>query len=269
MPVNQDGTAYDLSGPDDAPVLVLIHGLGLNRAVTWDGMMPALRTQYRVLRYDLLGHGQSAKPQGEVTLRRLSEQVIALMDDLEIASATLVGFSLGGMINRRVALDHPDRVHELAILNSPHEREPEAQRLYENAARDSAAGGPAATVDAALGRWFTETFRAAQPEVVAEVRDIVVANDPESYAAHRYVLAAGVTELIRPDPPISIPGLVVTCEHDSGSTPGMSWAIASELREAQVVIVPELKHLGLVEQPDVFSKAVLAFLDEVQAARRS
>lgn len=264
MPLSRQGTAYDLSGPEGAPVIVLIHGLGLNRQITWDGMMPALSTHYRVLRYDLLGHGQSAVPQHRVSLTALSEQLVALMDELGIPKAVLAGFSLGGMINRRVALDHPARVQALAILNSPHERSPDAQHMYEQAAKDSAADGPEATVDAALARWFSEGFQKDYPDVVARVRQIVIANDAANYAAHRFVLAAGVTELIRPEPPISMPGLVMTCENDSGSTPAMSWAIASELRQAQVVIVPDLRHLGLVEQPGPFAQAVLEFLEEVQ-----
>lgn len=255
-----NGTAFELSGPEDAPVVVLIHGLGLNRQITWEGMLPVFGARYRVLSYDLLGHGESAVPAGEVSLTALSEQLVDMLDHLDIAKAALVGFSLGGMINRRVALDHPDRVSALAILNSPHEREAEAQAMYEQAARDSASGGPEATVDAALKRWFTDDFHTNTPDMVARVRRIVVANDPANYAAHRYVLAAGVTELIRPDPPIDAPALVMTCEHDSGSTPAMSWAIAHEMAEAQVEIFPDLRHLGLVERPKVFSGAVMEFL---------
>lgn len=261
MAVSADGTAYDLSGPEGAPAVVLIHGLGLNREITWDGLWPALAGRYRVLRYDLPGHGQSAPARDEVSLGSLSARLLALMDAVGIARAALIGFSLGGMINRRVALDHPDRVAGLGILNSPHERDPEAQALYERAARDSAAGGPEATVDAALERWFTDGFRAAHPEVVARVRAIVVGTDPASYAAHRWVLAAGVRELIRPEPPLEAPALVMTCEHDSGSTPAMSWAIAGETKAAEVRIVPDLRHLGLVERPEVFAEAVQDFLD--------
>lgn len=263
MSLSRHGTAYDLGGPEDAPAVVLIHGLGLTRQVTWEKIAPVLATRYRVLSYDLLGHGESTVPDYEISLTALGQQLIDLMDELGIARAALVGFSLGGMINRRVALDHPGRVSALAILNSPHEREPEAQAMYEKAARDSAAGGPEATVDAALKRWFTEAFQSVNPDVVEQVRDIVVANDATNYAAHRYVLAAGVTELIRPEPPIDAPALVMTCEHDSGSTPAMSWAIAHEMVEAQVEIVPNLRHLGLVERPEVFSGAVMGFLDGV------
>jgi len=120
-----------MTGPEGAPVIALIHGLGLNRGSTWGAIVPVLAQEFRVLAYDLLGHGDSALPGGEVNLTALSEQLIALMDELGIAQAALVGFSLGGMINRRCAMDHPDRVSALAILNSPHERGEDQQRLVE------------------------------------------------------------------------------------------------------------------------------------------
>ena len=89
-----NGTVYELSGPEEAPVVVPIHGLGLNRHI-WQWGEPALPARYRVLRYDLFGHGDCA----------------------------IVGFSLGGMINRRFAQDHPDRsrgADDYRVASSPH-----------------------------------------------------------------------------------------------------------------------------------------------------
>ena len=259
MKRSKAGTNYDLTGPPGAPVLVLVHGLGLTRS-TWDNFVPVLTQDYRVLTYDLCGHGQSALPLVKPSLTVLSEQLARLMDELAIDRATIIGFSLGGMINRRFALDHPSRVTALVILNSPHERGPEAQRLVEERAVQTSAGGPAATIDSTLERWFTPQFLTGSPEMVARVRATILANDPENYAGHRQVLASGVTELIRPHPPITAPTLVMTCEEDSGSTPAMSHAIAREIAGAECVIVPGLQHLGLIECPDVFTAQVLSFL---------
>ena len=266
MPVSADGTVYDWHGPEGAPVLALVHGLGLTRA-TWDGLIPALAARYRVLNYDLLGHGESALPDGAITLASFSEQLVALMDELGVARAAVVGFSLGGMINRRLALDHPDRASALVILNSPHERGAEAQRLVEERARATDAGGPGATIEATLERWFTPGFRAARRDVTDAIRGWVMANDPVAYTKCRYVLAAGVTELIRPATPITAPTLVMTCEHDSGSTPAMAHAIAGEIPGAQSLVVPGLQHMGLVEEPKLFTEPTLAFLDTVLADR--
>ncbi len=260
MPVSAAGTAYDLTGPENGPVIALIHGLGLTRGATYREMIPILAENFRVLSYDLCGHGQTALPTDEPSLTVLSEQLIALMDELGIDQAALVGFSLGGMINRRVAMDHPDRVSALCILNSPHERGEEQQRLVEERARDTSAGGPGATIDATLERWFTPGFRAQRPDVLQEVRDVVMANHHENYAKHRFVLAAGVVELIRPEPPIAHPTLVITCENDTGQPPAMSHAIGSEIAGSEVIILPELQHMGLVEQPLLFAGPIKEFL---------
>lgn len=259
---SSNGSRYELSGAADAPVVALIHGLGLNRQV-WDKYRSRLGQRYRVLTYDLYGHGESVAPPQTPGVTLFSEQLIGLMDELAIDQCALVGFSLGGMINRRVAIDHPDRVSALAILNSPHDRGTEAQARAERQAMDAAAGGPGATLEAAIERWFTPEFRNNHPDFIERVRGWVLANDPDIYAQCRQVLAFGVVELIRPEPPITHPTLVITCEHDSGSTPAMSQAIASEIAGAGVIIVPDLKHMGLTENPSFFINALSEFLDAV------
>jgi pimeloyl-ACP methyl ester carboxylesterase len=266
--ISRNGSCYELTGPADAPVLTFIHGLGLNRH-TWDRYVPRFASRYRVLNYDLYGHGESQPPPGKPSLTMFASQLLELLDELAVGKCSLIGFSLGGMINRRIAIDDPGRVRALAILNSPHERGAGEQQLVEQRALDSAAGGPAATIDATLERWFTAEFRQANPDTVARIREWVLANDPAVYAKCREVLAFGVPELIRPEPPISVPTLVVTCEHDSGSTPAMSQAIAAEIEGAQVIIVPGLQHMGLIENPSFFISALAEFMeDEVHVARQ-
>ena len=81
--------------------------------------------------------------------------------------AHLVGFSIGGMINRRVAMDHPDLVRSLVILNSPHDRGAQMQREVEARARQALDQGAEATLQAALERWFTPEFLASNAQTVA------------------------------------------------------------------------------------------------------
>ena len=198
------GTAYDETGPVDAPTAVFLHGLGLDRHL-WDGLTPHFADAYRVVRYDLTGHGDTPAPAGDLSLASFADQLLELLDHLGVGRAALVGFSLGGMINRRFALDYPDRTGPLVVLNSPHERDPEAQRLVEERATAVAGGGIGATIDSTLERWFTPGFRNQHPDTVARVRDTVLANDLDPYTRTRWVLAAGVPELVRPDPPITRP----------------------------------------------------------------
>jgi len=253
------GTVYTITGKKGAPVIVLIHGLGLTRD-TWASHLAAYEKDHTVLNYDLYGHGESVAPPDVPTLSTFSEQLRELMDEVGIESAALVGFSLGGMINRRFAMNYPERVSALAILNSPHERGDEAQKLVEERASQSDAGGPGATIETTLVRWFTPTFLQTRKPMLEMIKHWVLANDHKVYTQCRMVLANGVVELIRPESPITTPSIVITCENDSGSTPAMSQSIASEISGAEVLIIPKLQHMGLVERPELFTQPILRFL---------
>ena len=152
----------------------------------------------------------------------------------------------------------------LIILNAPHDRGPQAQEQVEARAAAVRDEGRMATMDAALDRWFTPEFRRDMPSVMQLVRAWREIVDPESYAEAAMVLAVGVRELVRPQPPISCPTLVVTCAHDSGSTPSMSRSIGTEIDGAEVQIVERLQHLGLIEEPAAFTGPILAFCERME-----
>ena len=259
---SSNGTAYKLSERANADTVVLIHGLGANQCM-WQDFLPELLKQYQVLTYDLYGHGESVSPPKTPSLKLFATQLGELLSELEIGRCSIVGFSLGGMINRRFAMDYPSMVARLVILNSPHEREPEEQKIIEERVAQTSAGGPAGTLDTSLKRWFTPEFLAADSEVVKNMRSWILSNDPDIYTQCRKVLAHGVKELIRPHPPIDCPALVMTCENDSGSTPSMAYGIASEISGAKAIVVPNLQHVGLMERPSEFLMPILSFLKEI------
>lgn len=259
-----DGTAYALAGPETAPPVVLIHGLGLNRQC-WQWTLPALTGRYRVLTYDLFGHGESAAPPETPSLALFSRQLQGLMNHCSIARAAVVGFSLGGMIARRVAQDAPARVAALGILHSPHRRTPEAQAAIVARVAQARVSGPAATVEAALERWFTDAFRPANPAMMDLVRGWVTANDPAIYHTIYAVLADGVAEIAAPDPPLACPTLVMTGDEDYGNGPEMTHAIAAEIPDAEAHILKGLRHMALAEDPEAVNAPLTAFLHRALA----
>lgn len=258
-----DGTRFEWHG-DDGPAVALIHGLGLNRHM-WQWQLPALTPRYRVLVYDLYGHGESPKPPSQANLALFSDQLRRLLDEADVERCALGGFSLGGMIARRFALDHADRLSALAILNSAHERT-EAQRdaILKRVAQVREQG-PSSTVEAALERWFSDDFRAGNPDVMDLVRRWVMANDKEVYPDIYRVLADGVDEIVEPIRTIRCPTLVMTGEQDFGNSPEMTKAIAEGIAGARAMILPGLRHMALAEAPAVFNQALVSFLDEALA----
>lgn len=253
-----DGTAYDVWHKADAPVVVLIHGLGLCRHM-WRDHIADFASDYQVVSYDLLGHGDSAAPTAPTDLSLYAKQLCGLLNHLQIDKAALVGFSIGGMINRRFALDHANRLSALAILNSPHDRGDKAQAMVEARAAAVRSEGAMATMEAALERWFTDDYRTSYPDFMETVRVWRRQVDAQSYAEAAWVLATGVKELTRPTKRVNVPTIVITSENDSGSTPDMAATIAGEIDQVEICIVPELKHLGLIEQPQSFTLPVIEF----------
>ena len=252
------GTAYDVAG-SDGPAIVLAHGLGLNRH-SWQWQVPALAQSYRVITFDLFGHGDSAVPPATPSLSVFARQIVELLDELRLDKAAVAGFSLGGMIARRFAMDHPERLWALAVLHSAHARDAAAQAAIAARVAQVRAEGPGATVEAALQRWFTDQFRAANPQTMDLVRGWIMANRKEVYAPIYQVLADGVTELVAPSPPIAIPALVMTGSEDYGNSAAMSRAIAAEIAGSSLVILDGLRHMALAEAPDLFNVRLMAFL---------
>ena len=106
---------------------------------------------------------------------------------------------------------------------------------------------------------FLFDYRTSNPDFMNTVRAWRRQVDAQSYAEAAWVLATGVKELTRATTPVNVPTIVITSEYDSGSTPDMAVTIAGEIDQAEICIVPELKHLGLMERPQSFTAPVIEF----------
>lgn len=257
----KDGTVFEWVG--EGPPVVLIHGFGMDRNM-WQWQIPDLMPKYRVLTYDLFGHGESPNPPSQPCLTLFSEQIIGLLDQHGISQCALIGFSLGGMIARRFALDHGDRLSGLGILNSPHDRSSEDRASILKRVDQAAEEGPESMVEAALLRWFSEGFRKTKPETMALVRDWILANDATVYSSIYRVLADGDKELVEELGLIDCPTLVMTGEEDFGNSVKMSEEMADMIPKADVIILPKLRHMALAEAPDLVNSHLLSFLEKIQ-----
>ena len=104
------------TGPRDAPAVILLHGFG-SSLHTWDSWAVALEREHRVIRFDIPGFGLTgADPSGDYTDARSHAVLLALMDRLGIARATVVGHSMGGRIAWSFAARHPERVARLVLI---------------------------------------------------------------------------------------------------------------------------------------------------------
>jgi len=107
--VNDTELYYELHGKEGAPWLIFSHSLACTVRM-WDPQIAAFKDRYRILAYDMRGHGQSAAPTGPYTLEMLADDVLALMKELRIPRARYVGLSIGGMIGQHLALKERRRL---------------------------------------------------------------------------------------------------------------------------------------------------------------
>lgn len=113
-----DGVSFHVRDEGKGPTIVLLHGI-LASLHTWDGWVPALSKNYRVVRVDLPGHGLTGPdPKGEYSIGRMTKLIEKLYNKLDIKKAHLIGNSLGGWIAWEFALSHPKRVSKLVLIDS-------------------------------------------------------------------------------------------------------------------------------------------------------
>lgn len=238
--------------------LALIHGVGANLE-SWDEVAARLTARYQVVRMDLSGHGRSRAIREPCTLDDFVADVVAALDGAGIGSCHMAGFSLGGMIAQLFTVTYPQRVRRLALISAVAGRTPEERAKVMERARVLREEGIAALTEAAEERWFTPAFRAAHPERIQRRMAELRANDPVSYAhAYQVFAESDVGDRLRE---ICQPTLVVTGENDVGSNPRMARFMYERIPDAELVILPELKHSVLVEASDQIAELLLAFLD--------
>lgn len=227
----------------------------------WDGVMPFLGGRWRVVRYDMLGHGRSADPTGDRSLRDFTDQFIGVLDALDIGAAHVVGLSMGAMIVKQLLVDYPDRLRTAIISNAVHNRT-EAQRAgVRSRLAEVERDGMAAMIDAALTRWFPEPWTAAHPTEIAAIRSVLESNDAAAYVKAYGLFANQPETALDLLAAVDTPTLVVTGEDDVGSTPTMAQEMATLIPTASLRILTGDRHLPPIQSPDRYAEMVATFLE--------
>jgi 3-oxoadipate enol-lactonase/4-carboxymuconolactone decarboxylase len=210
----------------------------------WDRQIPELTEQWRVLRYDLPGHGGApAHPADSVA--DLTARLLATLDGLGVQRFGYAGCALGGAIGVELALRHPERLASLALIAaSARFRTADEYRQRGVVVRTNGLDPIART---SPDRWFTEGFAAAQPAITEWAVQMVRTTDPGCYIAACEALAAFDVraELGR----IGVPTLVLVGSEDQVTGPAEARTLVAGIRDARLAVVPAASHLVPVEQP--------------------
>lgn len=247
---------HDVSGPPDAPPLVLSNSLGSSMAM-WDPQLPALAERFRVVRYDQRGHGASPVPPGPYTIDDVGADLEALLDRLDIERAHVCGLSLGGMTGMWLAINAPERVDRLALLCTSAKLGPAAN--WAERAALVRAQGTAAIADAGLQRWATDGFVAAHPDRAEWLRRMMLDTPDEGYAACCEVIKTMDLEPRLGE--IRAPTLVIAGDEDPATPPEHGERIVAAVAGARLEVVSPGRHLANVERVEEVTGLLLEHLE--------
>jgi 3-oxoadipate enol-lactonase len=246
---------HRVDGPDDAPVLVLSHSLG-TRLELFERQAAALSRRFRVVRYDLRGHGRSTVPPGPYEMADLGADLIALLDRIGAGRAHLCGVSLGGMASLWTAAHHPGRVASLVLCCTSAQLGPPS--LWRDRAAGARAGGVEAIADAIVARWFTPAYVERHPDRVAAMRAALVATPAAGYSE-----CCGAIERmdLRPElAAVKAPTLAIAAAEDPATPPEHLARIAHGIAGARLVVIDGASHLAIVEKADEITALVAEHL---------
>src|SRR5262245_28059158 len=223
---------YRLTGPDDAPVLLLVGSLGTTMGM-WDPQLPRFEARFRVLRADTRGHGGSPVPPGPYSIDDIGGDLLALLDSLGIAAVSYCGLSLGGMAGMWLAAHAPARINRLALCCTSAWLPP--AEGWTSRAAQVRAHGTESIREQVTARWFTPGFRAANPVAVTRASDMLTATPDEGYAGCCEAIAA--MDLWPVLSKISAPTLVIAGSEDPATPPAHGEAIAAAIAGARFTLV--------------------------------
>jgi len=245
---------YRFDGPANAPVVLFSNSLGTNFRM-WDAQLSDFTQQFRVLRYDTRGHGDSTVTLGPYNVAQLSRDVLHLLDALALDRVHVCGLSMGGMTGMELASHFPNRIHKL-ILCSTAARIGTADGWNARIAAVQK-DGMKAVAAAVMERWFTLPFRSTYPDQVSVAQQMLETTDPQGYVAN--CAAVRDFDFRQNLSSIKIPTLVVSGTHDPGAPPADGHFLQKSIPNATYAEVPA-SHIANVEARPDFNRAVLTFL---------
>jgi 3-oxoadipate enol-lactonase len=227
----------------------------------WGYQLPLLRSRFRVLLYDIRGHGRSAAPGNDYTLEALAADVANLLDYLGIPRVAFVGLSIGGTIAQAFALNYPERISALVLCSTGSETGAQAKLNIEQRIKAVLAEGMGTQVEAAIRRWFGSDFITAAPATVAWVSDLIRSTLIGGFVGCcRALQGLSLTDRLGQ---IRAKTLLIPGELDQGFPPSVSQVIHQQIAGSELKVLPGAAHLGNVERAHAFNEILVEFLERV------
>lgn len=260
--VNDLTVSYDDGGPDGAPVIIFIHGFPFNKSM-WNKQVKALKNNYRVIAYDVRGHGNSDAGTGDFSIELFANDLLSLMDSLKINKAMLCGLSMGGYIALNAIENYPDRFDALilsdtnCISDTPEVKE-KRMKTIESIKKD----GVEKFADESMNNFFASESLSTKIEEIAAVREMIVNTSRQTlYKTLRAFYERKETCSRLSD--INVPVLIMVGKEDKITPPAAAQLMNEKIKDSLLSIIEHAAHLSNMENPLEFNKQLDEFFSTV------
>lgn len=245
-----------LDGPLSGPPLMFSNSLGASLEM-WDAQVAHFAKTFRVIRYDVRGHGETSCPPGPYSMAMLAQDALRLLDALHIHKTDWVGCSMGSMVGMWLLTHHRDRIGKAVLGNTAAFMGPPATD-WNARIRMANTQGMGAIAEAMKPRWFTKRMNDANPAEVSRITDQVRRTTVVGYTA----CCGAIRDMDQRESIRSItnPVLVLIGAEDPATPPVMGEILLRNIPGAQKAVIPAA-HISNCEAPDAYNKAVGDFLE--------
>ena len=257
--INRLTVSYNDHGPENAPVIIFIHGFPFNKSM-WDDQVDFLKDNYRVVAYDIRGHGNSDAGIDDFFIELFVNDLLRFMAKLGIEKSILCGLSLGGYIALNAVLKHPDRFDGL-ILNDTQciEDTPEIKEDRCTAIIRIMKNGVELYADEIIKNLFASETFTKKTKIIDGVREMIISTPKQSLCNTLHALA------VRKDTcdqlqEINIPVLIMVGQEDIITPIAAAQQMHEKIRGSGLKIIPHAGHIINLENSIAFNKKLVKFL---------
>lgn len=258
---NNITVSYTDEGPENAPAIIFIHGFPFSKEM-WIKQMDVLNENFRVLAYDIRGHGKSYSGTDDFSIELFVRDLISLMNVLQIEKTSLCGLSMGGYIALNAVENHPKRFDSLILCDTSCIADsPEAKGKRMKAIEGIWEEGVEKFADDSINNFFAKDSYSAKKELIAEVREMII-NTTEKSIIKTLLALSKRKETCSTLPEIKVPVLIMVGEEDKITPPEAAQLMHEKINGSVLSIIKKAGHLSNLENPEQFNEQLKRFLKE-------
>jgi len=250
---------YEDVGNPAALAVVFIHGFPFSHEM-WQPQLTILESGFRVITYDLRGHGKSGVGDGQYTLEFFVDDLIGLLDHLKIEKVSLCGLSMGGYIALRAVQRNPERILGLILADTQAKADSNEAKLRRGASIKAVkAYGVKAYAEGFVKTAFAAESFKTKSNAIDMIRKVIESNSALGVCGALLALATrtDTTEVL---PAIHVPTLILVGEHDALTPVSASKEIHEKIHNSEIHIIQDAAHMSNLENAAAFNRYVTDFL---------